>query len=85
VEITWAVIMFDLTVRWDTRDRNPDLDYLDRSVTSRPRPNEILRQRHVRLPSLPRKADRLVTEIRRTLDSEDDISIDGKLDQCEYL
>lgn len=31
------------------------------------------------------KFDGLVTEIRTTLDSEDDISIDGKLNQCEYL
>ena len=31
------------------------------------------------------KLDRLVTDIRTTLDSEDDISIDGKLNQCEYL
>jgi cytochrome P450 len=30
------------------------------------------------------KLDRLVAEIR-ALDSEDDISIDGKLNQCEYL
>ena len=31
------------------------------------------------------KFDGLVTEIRTTLDSEDDISIDGRLNQCEYL
>jgi hypothetical protein len=31
------------------------------------------------------KLDRLVAEIRTTLVSEDDISIDGKLHQCKYL
>jgi cytochrome P450 len=33
----------------------------------------------------PDKLDRLVTEIRGSLESEEDICIDGKLQDCEYL
>lgn len=33
----------------------------------------------------PAKLNRLVSEIRNTLDSEDDICIGGRLDKCEYL
>jgi hypothetical protein len=48
--------------------------------------NGLLRQRHALLsPALTAKLDHLVTEIRTVQDTEDDISIDGQLNQCEYL